>query len=774
MSYIPNSSVVKWTSGSNYALGDYVSYGRDYYICVTANTAGVGGNTFSADLALGYWKLTSVSLVGKNYVLIGSDFENNEVSGWTAAKVPATTGTTNGFPNTTLTAGLAFANSYYVFTITSGSATIGATYTNNSQTFTVAATISSQTQLVCTGTGAPQASGTLTKATGTGDATITFSAYKTTDVAHLSAPAIESSAPISGKYSLKMASDATGPTAGDMYISQPYAIDICDQAKALQIKFSYQLSGDTNAKTNFSGTYSANTYAVAIYDVVNGAWIQPAGCFNFIQKTGVGICSATFQTTSNMTKFQVAVYVANTISSATTATLLLDDFYIGPQPFSQGASMTDWQSYTPTFTNFGTVTNISLKYRKVGDSLEVMGNFTTGSPATGIASISLPPGLSIDTNKLAGASTNSFIGIGSFANASANTSKDVIVISAPGTATTNVYFTLFDYAASNNALTPQNGSAVFNATTNTSITFSVPITGWSSNTVQSADSDTRVLATVLSHSTQSISNNTDTQLTGFTVITDTNSAYSSNQVTIGVTGIYALYAIGFFPANANGTRRLYYKIDSGSWIRFDEKFGTSSIDTYLNGSILISLNTGQTVQFGVFQNSGGAVNFTGQRFSVNRLSGPAVVQASETVACRYSGNATGSISSSFAASAVLSYPTKDYDTHGFMSSGTVTFPTSGKWEVCIAAQINFTAGAAVNSVMTYALGKNGTETVDFQGQCYSTGQATMYIRGSTTLQALAGDTLTAKLINQSGAFTSPSIAGGTANNFICIRLVGNY
>lgn len=64
----------------------------------------------------------------------------------------------------------------YTFTVTSANATVGATYTNNTQTFTVIGTIAAGTTLVCNGTGAPTASGTLTKASGTGDATITFSA----------------------------------------------------------------------------------------------------------------------------------------------------------------------------------------------------------------------------------------------------------------------------------------------------------------------------------------------------------------------------------------------------------------------------------------------------------------------------------------------------------------------------------------------------------------------------------------------------------------------
>jgi hypothetical protein len=77
--------------------------------------------------------------------------------------------TNQGFSATGTTSG-------QIFTITSGSATVGATYTNNAQTFTVLATIAAQTTLWCSSAGSPSASGTLTKSGGTGDATIAFSA----------------------------------------------------------------------------------------------------------------------------------------------------------------------------------------------------------------------------------------------------------------------------------------------------------------------------------------------------------------------------------------------------------------------------------------------------------------------------------------------------------------------------------------------------------------------------------------------------------------------
>lgn len=69
-------------------------------------------------------------------------------------------------------------NLQYAFIVSSANATTGATYTNNSITFTVFRTISSGTLIYMSGSNVPTASGTLTKASGTGDSTITFASYR--------------------------------------------------------------------------------------------------------------------------------------------------------------------------------------------------------------------------------------------------------------------------------------------------------------------------------------------------------------------------------------------------------------------------------------------------------------------------------------------------------------------------------------------------------------------------------------------------------------------
>ncbi len=84
---------------------------------------------------------------------------------------------------------LAIGTSQYTFTVTSANATVGAVYSNNSQTFTVTSTIVASTTLVTTGSGNPMASGTLTLVSGTGDATITFSSFTESTAITMSAAA---------------------------------------------------------------------------------------------------------------------------------------------------------------------------------------------------------------------------------------------------------------------------------------------------------------------------------------------------------------------------------------------------------------------------------------------------------------------------------------------------------------------------------------------------------------------------------------------------------
>lgn len=74
--------------------------------------------------------------------------------------------------------------------------------------------------------------------------------------------------------------------------------------------------------------------------------------------------------------------------------------------------ITAWQSYTPTFTGFGTVTVSSFWWRRVKDSIEIRGNFISGTPTAVEARISLPSGLTSDGSKLSTLNTSGYFTVG--------------------------------------------------------------------------------------------------------------------------------------------------------------------------------------------------------------------------------------------------------------------------------------------------------------------------------------------------------------------------
>lgn len=144
----------------------------------------------------------------------------------------------------------------YIFTVTSANATTAATFTNNSQTFTVLETIASGTTLVCSGTGAPLASGTLTKASGTGDATITFSAFGQSGL-HYATPGTGANADLSTDMTTAIAIGsgvavyfgATGPEASGKATSSTNATTYSNYLPTQLQTTSSAAAGDTISST---------------------------------------------------------------------------------------------------------------------------------------------------------------------------------------------------------------------------------------------------------------------------------------------------------------------------------------------------------------------------------------------------------------------------------------------------------------------------------------------------------------------------------------------
>jgi len=177
-------------------------------------------------------------------------------------------------------------------------------------------------------------------------------------------------------------------------VSVDFTIDEADKAKVLSVTFDYEV---------LSGTYADADLTVYLIADPTGTpvVIQPAGYT--VQAATVGTTMrqiATFQTQATGLSYRLCFHVASTSASA--YTLAVDNVVVGPQSTVQGAAISDWVSYTPTFSGMGgapatTFTLTKANYRRVGDSMQIRisGRFVNNGSGGTAVTFSLPAG-SID------------------------------------------------------------------------------------------------------------------------------------------------------------------------------------------------------------------------------------------------------------------------------------------------------------------------------------------------------------------------------------------
>lgn len=142
--------------------------------------------------------------------------------------------------------------------------------------------------------------------------------------------------------------------------------------------------------------------------------------------------------------------------------------------------VTAWAAYTPTFTGFGTATSVQFQYRRNGSDLEVRGKFTSGTSTATEARVSFPTGLTssgtsvIPSIRLCGDQVR---------DTNASTYFRDSVLCEPSVS----YATFGKQTDTDNALTKQLGTGMASSGRVISLSFSVPISGWSAVSAVSAD-----------------------------------------------------------------------------------------------------------------------------------------------------------------------------------------------------------------------------------------------------------------------------------------------
>lgn len=223
-------------------------------------------------------------------------------------------------------------------------------------------------------------------------------------------------------------------------VSYAFTIDSTDKAKVLQISFDYMV----NSGNFVAGTSSTDSdLTVWIYDVTNATIIQPSSYKLLSNSATLGDkFNATFQSASNSTSYRLIIHCGSTSTSA--FTMMFDNFNVGPSTYVYGSPITDWTAYTPTIVGFGTPTNTSFKWRRVGDSIQIEGVFTTGTSTAVLGTFTLPNGSVIDTTKI-DVTTGNFFGEAILSSNAGATSRKRVKLLAYNNSGNLIYFGNDDY-----------------------------------------------------------------------------------------------------------------------------------------------------------------------------------------------------------------------------------------------------------------------------------------------------------------------------------------
>jgi len=601
--------------------------------------------------------------------------------------------------------------------------------------------------------------------------------------------AASATSPLNGKYSLNAASSAAW-TAGQGFISDAFAIDRMDAGKVLTVSFDYEVvSGGSNA--NFSGTLGSQTFMIYIWDQTAGAWIQPAGFLGMNQSGGPGRVVCTFQSGVTIGQ-QYRVAVIASVASSGAVSLRFDNLSCSREmnPIGQlrnpAGTIIATGSLTPP-NGYLYCNGSAISRASYAELFAAIG--TTYGSGDGSTTFNLPDLRGIFAR---GAGSQTIGGIG-YSATLGNKQNDAMqghvhnVRSYRGNASgsrpsaeSSNFATESQTATTSPLNDGTNGTPRTDAETrpaNQAVAYHIC---FSSGSVQlSSDTDTRVVAFAANKSaTQSILNTTNTVIDFNSVEINTHgSTYAAGAYTVPVSGYYKIaFNFNFSTPGSNTIFGLLFK-NGLAFCRLSAQPYSSS-QSGGAGSTVIYLNAGENVSIAAFQSSGSAQTLEGAgRFSVERLSGPSVVAASESVSAAYYLTAAQSISASDVQT-IINFNQKDFDSHNAVTTGAgwkFTAPISGKYRISTSGMLNSAPWTAGNRLFVYVLidgvAPTKSKKIDLRW-VEVTASPELFFNGTTMVDLVAGQYIQIAAI-QSNASAKPLSTSGSLSPSIEIERVGN-
>lgn len=549
-------------------------------------------------------------------------------------------------------------------------------------------------------------------------------------------------------------------------VAYDFSIDRADQARALSITCDYKIVSGTffaadgiTAPLN-DGTTSQNAgmsdLEMFVYDVTNSVLLPVSPQVLTSTSTIEASYKGTFQTSSNSTSYRLILHTAR--STAVAFTAQFDNFYLGPQAISYGTPVTDWTSFTCTIgatttpPTAGAIATNTAFWRRVGDSMEIVYNFAAAASAAGTGTylFPLPSGYTADTTKQAVSTnvTNSIVGPASVADDFSGELKSLgymVLYNSTNLAMAGLVALDATASASSTEFVSSTRFSLGNAV-KYAFRALVPISGWSSSVQMSNDAPTRVVAA-------SYYLNADTAILTNAVITwdtqeiDTLSGMSSGRYTIPVSGFYDIS--GVVNSASSVTYRVY---KNGSFYYYAVTQAANELNSF---SSSVPLVAGDIIDL----RPDGDVTVKGtvsrSRISIKLASGPSAIAASEFVGARYTNGATLSILNT--TDTIIQYDTKDYDTHGAVTTGAswkFTAPISGYYDIHATYMIESIAQTTSTEVQL-KIYKNGLSYITAwyqQGEASSTTR--LLVQGEDTLKLIAGDYISIVAYQSSGGTVS--------------------
>ena len=531
---------------------------------------------------------------------------------------------------------------------------------------------------------------------------------------------LETVAPLFGTQSHKFTIATTATTADYIeFDMNDVDLAITDGGKTLVVSFWYQT--DAN--------YTNDDLQVRLrnVDASSDIYLQADNDAKLYSTNGsvkrfVGRCQAV----DGNNTYSLRAYVLSAPSVASVVNM--DKVKVGFDQLVPGSIITEWQSYTPTLNSNTGVSLNSAQYRRVGDSLHLVGQVTyNGAGAAGAFFVTLPPGLTFDNNKITQDSNITNFGQwGWYDNAGSAASRGGFV---------QRYSATNELAFRRNDTSNVVDSSAFASGDRVNYNVMIPIEGWSSGAMLSTTETmlSTAKARYNTNAVQSIPNNVVTILDFEDPVYDTH-----NSVTTGAawkfiaprSGYYSVKAGIQFNTTANWSDgeiailRMHKNDALYSQFQLLELTSpTSSYTIQLSGSDDVYLAKGDYIDVRAYQNTGAALTLDSapqlNYISVTELpdfSTFSVYGESELVEASLAATATG-------LPAVATY------------ADLVSIPlTTGEWDIDAYAVGNANAAGTMIIGISNTAGNvsPGSQGVDRFDQYINPASGTQTVSASTT------------------------------------------